>query len=407
MSAKSTGLRVLALLACFLITAPVVAQELIPGTTVATKRTQALNLSDRGRHPEALPMLEELTQVLPNDALVWERYAMALLSTAATLPDIEARKLMRVRAKQAFTRTRELGNNTPLAMLGNAIPPDGGEPPLASSAEAQSAMQTAEAAFARGDFAQAITHYQKTLDVEPTHYNATVFIGDCYYRMKDVERAGEWFARAIALSPNTETAHRYWGDALLRSGKPEEARSRFIDAFIAEPYNGAARTGLTQWGQVTGARFGRPVITPQVNAAKTNDGASITFDPSTLKEGAANTMGAAWAVYSMRRAMWVGEEFRKRYPNEPAYRHSLAEEIDAFNQLLAFADEQEKKGQPITDPQISTIRGLREKGMLEPYVLLHAPDAGIAQDYDRYRVQNRDKLQAYVESMIVYPRRQP
>src|SRR6188768_3391762 len=153
MSAKSTGLRVLALLACFLMTAPVVAQELIPGTTVATKRTQALNLSDRGRHPEALPMLEELTQVLPNDALVWERYAMALLSSAATLPDLEARKLMRVRAKQAFTRTRDLGNNTPLAMLGNAIPPDGGEPPLASSAEAQSAMQTAEAAFARGDFA--------------------------------------------------------------------------------------------------------------------------------------------------------------------------------------------------------------------------------------------------------------
>ena len=39
--------------------------------------------------------------------------------------------------------------------------------------------------------------------------------------------------------------------------------------------------------------------------------------------------------------------------------------------------------------------------MLEAYVLLHAPDAGIAQDYDRYRAQNRDKLQAYVESMIL------
>ena len=405
MSVATTRLCALAFVGLFLLSGPVVAQDLIPGTAVATKRTQALTLSDRGRHPEALPLLEELTQVLPNDALVWERYAIALLSTATTLPHPEAEKLMRVRAKQAFTRTRELGNNTPLAMLGNSIPSDGSRPPLAKSPEAQAAMQAAEAAFGRGDFPEAITLYQKTLDIEPTHYSATLFIGDCYYRMKDVPRAGEWFARAIAISPNTETAHRYWGDALLRAGRPEEAKSRFIDAFIAEPYNGAARTGLTQWGQATGARFGRPAITPLVNVAKTNDGAQISFDPSALKERPTNTMGAAWMAYSLRRALWVSEEFKRRYPNEPVYRHSLAEEIDAFGQLLAFADEQDRKGQPIADPQISTIRGLRERGMLEAYVLLHAPDAGIAQDYDHYRAQNRDKLQAYVESMIIAPQR--
>ena len=328
---------------------------------------------------------------------------MALLSTAATIPDLEGRKAMRVRAKQAFTRTRELGNNTPLAMLGNSIPPDGSEPPLARNPEAQKTMQAAEAAFARGDFQDAIVHYQKTLDIDPTHYTATLFIGDCYYRMKDVERAGEWFARAIALNPNAETAHRYWGDALLRAGRPDEAKTRFINAIIAEPYNQAARIGLNQWGQATGARIGRPAITPQVNVTKTAEGTQITVDPVAAKRGAANPMGAAWMVYSLRRAMWASEEFKKRYPNEPAYRHTLAEEIDAFNQLLGFADERDKAGEPINDPQLSTIRGLRERGMLEAYVLLHAPDAGIAQDYPAYRAQNRDKLQTYLESMIIAP----
>ena len=403
MSVQSIRLTALALTGFLLTTAPALSQTPIPGTTVATMRTQALNLSDRGRHPEALPILEQLTQLLPSDALVWERYAMALLSTAATIPDLEARKAMRVRSKQAFTRTRELGNNTPLAMLGDSIPPDGSERPLARNPEAQKTMEAAEAAFARGDFQDAIVHYQRTLALEPTHYNATLFIGDCYYRMKDVERAGEWFARAIALSPNTETAHRYWGDALLRAGRPAEARTRFINAFIAEPYNQAARIGLTQWGQATGARFGRPAISPQVNLTKTNEGAQISVDPAALKEGAANPMSAAWMAYSLRRAAWVTEEFKKRYPNEPAYRHTLAEEVDAFNQLLVFADEREKAGQPITDPQISTIRGLRERGLLEAYVLLHAPDAGIAQDYAAYRAQNRDKLQTYIESMIIAP----
>ena len=124
-----------------------------------------------------------------------------------------------------------------------------------------------------------------------------------------------------------------------------------------------------------------------------------------MKEGAANPMSAAWTAYSLRRAAWVAEEFKKRYPNEPAYRHTLAEEIDAFDQLLLFADEREKAGQPITEPQISTLRGLRERGLLESYVLLHAPDAGIAQDYPAYRAQHRDKLQAYIESMIIAPQR--
>ena len=405
MSVIATRLSALALVGCFLLSGPTLAQDLIPGTAVATKRAQAIALSGRGRHPEALPLLEELIPVLPNDVLVWERYAVALLSTAATLPDLEAQKAMRIRAKQAFARTRELGNNTPLAMLGDSIPPDGSAPPLATSAEAQARMHEAEAAFSKGDFPEAIALYQKTLEVEPTNYNATLYIGDCYYRMKDVQRAGEWFARAIALSPDTETAHRYWGDALLRAGRTDEARSRFIDAFIAEPYNSSARTGLTQWGQAVGARFGRPVISPQADVAKMNDGAQITFDPGALKASAANTMGAAWMVYSLRRARWVSEEFAKRYPNEPLYRHSLAEEIDAFGHLLAFADEQEQKGQPIVDPQLSTIRGLRERGMLEAYILLHAPDAGIAQDYEEYRAGNRDKLQAYIESMIIMPQR--
>lgn len=403
MSVKTIRLTAFALAALLLTTAPGWAQTPIPGTTLATMRNQALSLSDRGRHPEALPILEELSQLLPSDALVWERYAMALLSTAATILDLEARKAMRVRSRQAFARTRELGNNTPLAMLGDYIPPDGSEPPLSRNPEAQKTMEAAEAAFARGDFPNAIVHYQKTLDVEPTHYNATLFIGDCYYRMNDVERAGEWFARAIALNPNMETAHRYWGDALLRAGRPDEARTRFINAFIAEPYNQAARVGLNQWGQATGARFGRPAITPQVNLTKANDGAQISVDPAAVKEGAANPMSAAWTAYSLRRAAWVTEEFKKRYPNEPAYRHTLAEEIDAFDQLLLFADEREKAGQPITDPQISTLRGLRERGLLESYVLLHAPDAGIARDYPAYRAQHRDKLQEYIESMIIAP----
>ena len=372
-----------------------------PIPPIAAKRATALDLSNRGRHVEALPLLEDLTRSLPTDALVWERYALALYSMSATLTDVPAAQQMRLEAKAAFSRTRELGNTSALAKLGDAITADGSVPPLSQNPEAQAAMAAGEAAFGRGDFTEAITYYQKALSSDPTNYHATLFVGDCYYRLKNIEGATDWFARAVALNPHAETAYRYWGDLLMRAGRGDEARSKFIDAVIAEPYSQAARNGLAQWAKTTGGRLGRPAITPFSGLPKTADG-RVTIDLKTPPE---DPMAAAWVVYAMAKAQWSKEEFLKRFPNESTYRVSLAEEIDALGRLLAFADEQQAKGQPITDPQVATIRALRDRGMLEAYVLLHTPNAGIARDYPAYRAAHRDRLQAYMEAMTVMPSR--
>ena len=366
---------------------------------IAAKRTAALDLSNRGRHVEALPLLEELTQSLPTDALVWERYALALYSMSATLTDVPAAQKMRLQAKAAFSRTRELGNTSALAKLGDTITADGSVPPLSQNPEAQAAMAAGEAAFGRGDFTEAITHYQKALSADPTNYHATLFVGDCYYRLKNVESASDWFARAVALNPNLETAHRYWGDLLMGAGRVAEARSKFIDAFIAEPYSQATRTGLTQWAKTTGGRLGRPAITPFSGLPRSADG-RVTID---LKTPPTDPMGAAWVVYATTKAQWSQAEFLKRFPNETTYRVSLAEEVDAYGRMLAFADEQQAKGQPITDPQIATIRALRDRGMLEAYILLSTASASVARDYPAYRAEHRDRLQAYMEAMTVMP----
>lgn len=389
---------VVLLVGLLLLPAPGGAQDVpAPG---AAQREEALALSERGRHVEALPLLEELSTTLAEDTLVWERYGIALYSVASTLPDPAAAQQMRVRAKEALNRSRELGNRSALAALADTIPADGSMPALSPNSEAQAAMQQGEAAFGRGDFMDAVTHYQTALGIEPTNYSATLFIGDCYYRMNNLEIAAEWFARAVALNPDIETAYRYWGDALMRAGRTEDARGKFVDALIAEPYSQGARAGIAQWAKMTGARLGRPAITPFSGLPRSPDG-RVTID---LTATPADPMAAAWIVYATTKAQWNKEEFLKRFPDAPAYRPSLAEEVDAYERLLAFADEQAAKGQPIADPQIATIRGLRDRGMLEPFILLHAPSQGIAQDFPQYRAQHRDRLQAYVEAMIEMPK---
>jgi len=56
----------------------------------------------------------------------------------------------------------------------------------------------------------------------------------------------------------------------------------------------------------------------------------------------------AWISYGATRSTWRKEKFAKVFPNERAYRHSLAEEADALRSviLLATADKKNKKAQP-------------------------------------------------------------
>lgn len=369
--------------------------------TTPSLRDTALDLSHRGRHVEALPLLEDLTGAFSGDLLLWERYAVSLLTVASTLPDEAASRQMRLRAKQAFARTRALGNTSALAALGDLILPDGSMPPLARHPDAQSSMTAGEAAFARGEFKEAIGHYLKAVELEPANYNATLFVGDSYFRLKDVERAGEWFARAIAINPSIETAYRYWGDALLGANRLAEAKTRFMDAMIAEPYNRATQEAISRWGKAAGAKFGRPDLRPPADLIKLLGTPGSTIDAAALGFAPSDGMGAAWVAYAQARVQFAAEEFRKRFPSEPGYRHTISEELYAFDRMIALANDLEAKGQPITDPQMKTIRSLLGSGMLEPYFFLHAADAGIVQDYPAFRAEHRARLQQYVEAMII------
>jgi Tfp pilus assembly protein PilF len=93
-------------------------------------------------------------------------------------------------------------------------------------------MKAAEAHFSRGDLDQARDGYLHALLLEPTNYEATLFMGDTYFKQEQQASAGEWFARAVEINPHRETAFRYCGDSLSTVGKSVEAREKYIRAII-------------------------------------------------------------------------------------------------------------------------------------------------------------------------------
>lgn len=367
-------------------------------------RKKAFELFRQDKDLEALPLFEELALKNPEDRDVLLGLGVCLLAEAGTLDDQEAAATERVRARQVLLKARKLGQKS--ALLENllqTIPEDGKT--HYSSSPADQAMRAAEAAFSRRDFDEAIKNYSRVLEYEPKRYAAVLFIGDTYYAKKDWTRAAEWYQRAIDLDPNRETAHRYYSDMLLKNGDAAGARTRVIQAVVAEPYNPITWRALKYWADANKLELRRVHIdVPNNVSQKDAKNITITIDPKAPEETT-----SLWLAYGLTKASWRGDEFKKRFPEEKQYRHSLAEEALALTTAVTIwtesnqAEKNKKASSPPKDPNLLLLLKLHHAGMIEPYVLLNAADDGIAQDYNAYREKNRQKLEQYLSEFVVPP----
>src|ERR1043166_8640811 len=362
-------------------------------------RQRAFQLYKDAKFTEALPLFEKLAAAHPDDREIAELHAILFASQAVYLKDPEARKQARVRGRELLLHAQQMGANSPLLnSLLDGLRSDG-DIGFSPKKEVDDAMREGEAAFASGDFPKAIEMYQQALLLDPNLYEAALFIGDVYFKNADQQKAGEWFGRAIQMNPDRETAYRYWGDSLMKQGKVTEAGDKFVEAFIAEPYNRLARAGFVQWGERVNIQLAHPRVEfPASVKQKSDKETTITLDPKMLDKGDKDGTSAAWMIYSLTRASWVGSEFAKQYPNEKTYRHSLKEEATAIRAALKSLDEQKTA---TNDRVLQILKKLDKDGLLEAFILLAIPDAGIASDFQAYRKTNVADLRRYVKEYVL------
>lgn len=366
---------------------------------VEALRARAQQLYDDHKMVEAMPLFEKLVELKPDSFVYHERLAVCVLAYSGTLSDAEAERQQRIRARKLLLRAKELGGKSNLqTVLLEGLPEDGSKRNFSDRKEVDAAIREGESAFSRGDMKAAAEGYRRALALDPKSYEAALFLGDVYFNAKDWDAAGEWFAVAVQISPDREAGHRYWGDALMNAGKQEEARTRFIEAVIAEPYTKRAWVGIQQWAERHKLQLTHPRI-DSPNAIKSESGkTNITLDAGSLsaKDGRQH-----WMMYEIVRAGWTGEKFKKQFPNEKEYRHSLAEETEALGMVadLVAADVKAKKIKKL-DVSLQNLLKLHEAGLIEAYVLFAKADAGIAKDYEAYRKGNRDKLRRYLEEYV-------
>jgi len=308
---------------CFAVTA---------GLAQEDEAARANALFKAGKRPEALPLYEDLAKQFPNEMVYAERLADCLGAEAVQLSDPAAIKAVRTRERDAAKRAVELGDTAEFIKMMANIDPD--QPLFAGIAGAGKALLAeAEKAYTAGDFTTALAKYSAAAEADPKLYEAPLYAGDTAYVQHDLKTAATWFARAIAVDPDRETAYRYWGDAILKYGNdPEAAREKFIDAIVAEPYNKLAWQGITQWAEIEKATVLAPKIDrpagPVVDTKNKNT-FNITLDADAINDKK-HPGASAWLMYSLIRAGYRGDKFKKNFPNEKEYRHTLREEDAAL-----------------------------------------------------------------------------
>jgi tetratricopeptide (TPR) repeat protein len=345
-----------------------------------------------GKMHDAIPLYERLAKQAPQNPQFAERLAFALFSKASVLPTGSERTELMARSKQEAERAKALGDDS--SILHTVL--EGVNFPDVDKNRRAARMNEAETAFTKGDYDAALKIYLEIAATDPTSYEARLFAGDVYFLRKSYPQAFEWFEKAIQVNPNVETAYRYWGDALMASGDMQGARQKFIDAVVVEPYMRRPWAGLRQWAD----RNGVIVEPPHIDVPASPQDNKITVDESTLKN---TEVAAAWLAYSLNRALWQNKKFAERFPEEKQYRHSLAEEVDSLQGVVTVLGEL-KRADDIDDENLRLLVKLSRAGMIEPYVLLAAPDNDVAKDYAAYRANHADQLRAFVTDYVIKPR---
>ncbi len=172
---------------------------------------------------------------------------------------------------------------------------------------------------------------------------------------------------------------------------------------VADPYNKLAWQGLTQWATAQKAiilapRIDRPAP-PKADPNKPNT-TNIVIDINSLDQKK-NPYGFAWMMYSMVRATWQGDQFKKNYPDEKEYRHTLKEEDAALGVVASTVQEKKAKVEKL-DESLRNLVELQKAGMLDCWILINGADEGVAKDYSAYRKEHRQLLRDYLARFVVH-----
>src|SRR5262245_57327808 len=102
---------------------------------------------------------------------------------------------------------------------------------------AQEHFARAEALFRAGSHREALHHYRQAGELDPTLWKATLFMGDCAYKLGQYFIALEFFHEVLLARLEECGALRFAGDCCFRLGRPLAAIEYYERALAQAPFH--------------------------------------------------------------------------------------------------------------------------------------------------------------------------
>ena len=98
--------------------------------------------------------------------------------------------------------------------------------------------------FGQQDFPQAIEHYRKATELDPTYSSAFNLLGYAYRQQGDYASAEQAFKKYIELIPNDPNPYDSYAELLLKEGKFDDSIAQYRKALSIDPKFFASHLGI-------------------------------------------------------------------------------------------------------------------------------------------------------------------
>ena len=174
--------------------------------------------------------------------------------------------------------------------------------------KAKERFNLAERSLKKGEIDEALTAFQRTLDMDATFAPAYARLSAIALQQNDLETAVQYLQRALEIRPNFAAGHYQLGKIYHRQGEVEKAIGSFESSLMLKPNFAPACNGLA-WLHAESGKNIDEAITLAMRAVK-------------LKPIASHWDTLAYVLYKARRYTEATEAIAKALelqPNDPDY----------------------------------------------------------------------------------------
>jgi thioredoxin 1 len=262
----------------------------------------------------------------------------------------------------------------------------------ANSPEAQKSFLEGETRFNEGRLKEATAAYAKTIQLDPGFGKAYLYMGDCYFRVNDLEGALKWYQQAVSKTPADAAAYRFTSDALAKLGRTQEADSALVLGLLADPEYPLIRA-------IRGARIERHASTIPTQFLLLS-GDVDSFNESMFDSVPAETV-PAWREYVRNKILWRQEKFQAAFPKESFYHATFEEELDCLNRLVGKWSAMKAADPALRNEGLDFLRQVSIDGHLDSFVYLELFTEEYRPTYEKWKQQDMEKARTYITRFLL------